>query len=377
MAKQVADVADYDDVLARIARYVDAMQPPRGATLATAALCLADAVGCAIAALADPDCVARLGPWVSGTVVADGVPVWGTSHIVDPIKAAHDISVMIRWLDLSDTTFVGGHPSDNLGAILAVADFVGRKRRREGGPPLVMADVYAAMVAAYEIQGLLAADNRFDDPAVGLDQAIYVKLASCAVATRLFGGNAATIAAALSNAVLDGPALSAYRHAPNSGPRKGWAGGDASSRGVVLALDAIRGEPGYRRALSAPVWGFEAVHLGGAPVKLNRPLGHFVLGRISAMCFHQRMAQAVRIGRNQHQMDMVRHQAVGEHGDARRLATLGNHGAVSGVVVIAEERLQPPVATLGDVGGMPGTTTRGRRDMRSSISGRRVDARTI
>ena len=215
-----------------------------------------------------------------GTTVVEGVPVWGTGHVVDPIKAAHDIGVMIRWLDFSDTTFVGGHPSDNLGAILAASDYVSRQRRRSGAAPLLMADVYAAMVGAYEIQGLLASDNRFDDPSVGLDHVIGVKVASTAMATRLLGGDVTTIAGALSNAFLDGHPLNAYRHTPNAGPRKGWAGGDAAGRAVWLALNAMRGEMGYPTALSAPTWGFEAVYLSGASLKISRPLGSFVLDNV-------------------------------------------------------------------------------------------------
>ena len=267
----------YDEVLIRLSRYAASVPRPQQATLRTAALCLTDAVGCAIAALDDSECARRLGPWMPGAHVADGVPVWGTEHVVDPIKAAHDLSVMIRWLDFSDTTFAGGHPSDNLGAILAVSDHVSRQRLRSGLAPLLMADVYAAMVGAYEIQGQLAADNRFDQPSIGLDHVIGVKVASAAMAARLLGGDAGTIAAALSHAFLDGHSLNAYRHTPNAGPRKGWAGGDAASRGVWLALQAMLGERGCPTALSARTWGFEAVYLNGACVTLTRALDSFVL----------------------------------------------------------------------------------------------------
>lgn len=270
----------YDEILVRLARYAASVTQPTGATLRTAALCLTDAIGCAIAALQDPECARRLGAWVPGTTAIDGVPVWGTDHVVDPIKAAHDIGVMIRWLDFSDTTFVGGHPSDNLGAILAASDHVSRQRQRRGAAPLLLADVYAAMVGAYEIQGLLAADNRFDDPSIGLDHVIGVKIASTAMATRLLGGGGDTIVAALSNAFLDGHALNAYRHTPNAGPRKGWAGGDAAGRGVWLALNAMRGEVGHPTALSAPTWGFEAVCLNGAALTISRPLASFVLDNV-------------------------------------------------------------------------------------------------
>lgn len=269
-----------DDLIVRLARYAHAPPAPSTATMRTAALCLADAIGCALAALDEPACVRRLGPWVPGTVVQDGVPVWGTPHRLDPVKAASDISAMIRWLDFSDTTFTGGHPSDSIGALLAAADYASRQRRRRGDPMLTMGDVLCAMTAAYEIQGLLAAENRFDHPSVGLDHVIGVKLASTAMATALLGGSEDQIAAALSNAVLDGHPLNAYRHVPNAGDRKGWAGGDAAGRGVWMALGAMRGEMGYPTPLSAPTWGFEAVYLGGRPLQLSRPLGSFVLDNV-------------------------------------------------------------------------------------------------
>jgi 2-methylcitrate dehydratase len=206
--------------------------------------------------------------------------VWGTRHVLDPVKAACDLGTMIRWLDFSDTTFTGGHPSDCIGALLGAADHASRRRRRQGAAPLTMADVLRAMVAAYEIQGLLARENRFDDPSVGLDHVIGVKLASTALATALLGGSQAQVEAALSNAVLDGHPLNAYRHVPNAGNRKSWAGGDAAGRGVWLALNAMRGEAGYPTPLTAPTWGFEAVYLGGKPVRLTPPLGSFVLDHV-------------------------------------------------------------------------------------------------
>lgn len=269
-----------DDLIERLAHYAWAMPEFAGATLRTAALCLADAVACALAALDEPDCLRRLGPWVPGTTVLEGVPVWGTSYVLDPVKAACDLSTMIRWLDFSDTTFTGGHPSDCIGALLSTADHASRQRKRRGAPPLTMGDVLRAMVGAYEIQGLLASENRFDHPSVGLDHVIGVKLASTTMATALLGGTEAQIEAALSNAVLDGHPLNAYRHVPNAGDRKSWAGGDAAGRGVWLALNAMRGEMGYPTPLSAPTWGFEAVYLGGKPVRLSRQLGSFVLDNV-------------------------------------------------------------------------------------------------
>ncbi|MDB5807573.1 MAG: 2-methylcitrate dehydratase [Betaproteobacteria bacterium] len=270
---------DYDDLIIRLADYAVAVPRPIGQTLQTAALCLTDAVACAIAALREPDCARRLGPWVEGSTVADGVPVWGTDYVLDPVKAAQDIGSMIRWLDFSDTSFVGGHPSDCIGALLAAADHTGRQQRGTGKAP-TMGDVYAAMVGAYEIQGLLAAANHFDHPSIGLDHVVDVKLACAAMATRLLGGDRDTIAAAVSNGFLDGQALNAYRHVPNAGSRKSWAGGDAAGRGVWLALSAMKGEMGYPRPLSAPVWGFEAVYMDGRPVTLAREPGSFVLDNV-------------------------------------------------------------------------------------------------
>lgn len=272
--------SNVDDVIARLAQYAHALPPLTDTTLRTAALCLADALACALAALGEPACTRRLGPWVPGTTVQDGVPVWGTPHRLDPVKAACDISSMIRWLDFSDTTFAGGHPSDCIGALLAAADHHSRLRRREGLPMRTMRDVLGAMVAAYEIQGLLASENRFDHPSVGLDHVVGVKLASTAMSTALLGGNQGQIAAALSNAVLDGHPLNAYRHLPNAGDRKSWAGGDAASRGVWLALCAMRGEMGYPTPLSTPSWGFETVYLDGRRLQLPRSLGSFVLDHI-------------------------------------------------------------------------------------------------
>jgi 2-methylcitrate dehydratase len=264
-----------EDVIEAIATYVS--DPPRlpRETLDTAALALADAIGCAVGALADADCQRLLGPCVPGTIVPFGARVPGRPEPLDPMKAAFDTTALIRWLDFNDTTLVGGHPSDNLGAILAVADYVSRSRAS-----LPMTDVLQAMVLAYEIQGCLAEANRFDRPEIGLDQSIYVRIASTAVAAKLFGADATQLRNAISNAWLDGPSPTTYRFPPNAGTRKGWASADAASRGVFLAWLALRGEMGYGTPLSAPGRGFSDVYLKGEPVRLDRPLGHFFIDNV-------------------------------------------------------------------------------------------------
>jgi 2-methylcitrate dehydratase len=212
-----------EDVIEAIARYVsDPPQVPRE-TLRTAALALADALGCAIGALDDAECRRLLGPMVSGTIVPNGARVPGRSEPLDPVKAAIDTTALIRWLDFNDTTPVGGHASDNLGAIFAVADHVSR-----AGTPLPMSDVLRAMVMAYEIQGCLADANRFDRKGLELDQSIYVRIASAALAARLFGADRAQIRNAVSNAWLGGPGPNTFRYPPNAGTRKGWAMNDRS-----------------------------------------------------------------------------------------------------------------------------------------------------
>ena len=239
-----------------------------------------DAIACALLALEYPACNRLLGPIVKGTVVPDGVPVPGTSFRLDPVQAAFNIGSMIRWLDFNDTWLAAewGHPSDNLGAILASADFVSRRRLAENRAPLTLANVFSAMVKAYEIQGVLALENSFNR--VGLDHVILVKVASTAVATWILGGDKAQIINAVSNAWIDGHSLRTYRHAPNTGPRKSWAAGDATSRALWLALMAMKNEPGYPSALSAPTWGFNDVLFKGKPLRLARPFGSYVIEHI-------------------------------------------------------------------------------------------------
>lgn len=266
----------HGDLLADVVAYVMRDEPLSKTTLRTAGLALLDALACLAGSLDEPPPL--LGPWFVGQA-GSGARVPGTALEHDPIKAAFDISLLIRWQDFSDTSVLGGHPSDNIGAILASAEFRSGEEMRAGRPALVIDDVFRAMRTAYEIQGCLAS-NRLDAPEVGLDHVAYVKLASTAVATKLLGGSAGQVHAAVSNAVLDGQSLNAYRHDPNIGPRKGWAGADASSRGVQLAAMALRGEPGYPDPIGAKTWGFEAVHMDGRKLRLGRPLGDHFLARV-------------------------------------------------------------------------------------------------
>ena len=246
----------------------------------TAGYVLLDALGCAMLALRFPDCARLLGPVVAGTVVPDGVRVPGTAYGLDPVKGAFDIGTMIRWLDFNDTWLAAewGHPSDNLGGILATADYVSRRNRAAGKAPLTMGEVLTAMIKAHEIQGVMALQNSFNR--VGLDHVLLVKLATAAVATRLLGGDREAIVNALSHVWVDGQSLRTYRHAPNTGPRKSWAAGDATSRGVRLALLAVAGEPGYPSALTAKGWGFYDVSFKGERFRLPRPYGSYVIENV-------------------------------------------------------------------------------------------------
>ena len=247
---------DYDQVLQDIADYVLDYRAASAEALTTARHCLMDTLGCGLLALRFPECTKHLGPLVEGTVVPHGARVPGTSLRLDPVKAAWDIGAMVRWLDYNDTWLAAewGHPSDNLGGILAVADHLSQRRRAQGEAPLSMRTVLEAMIMAHEIQGVLALENSFNR--VGLDHVILVKVASSAVCAKLMGADREQLLAALSHAFVDGQALRTYRHAPNAGSRKSWAAGDATSRGVRLADIALRGEMGIPGVLSAPQWGF-------------------------------------------------------------------------------------------------------------------------
>jgi 2-methylcitrate dehydratase len=269
-----------DRELVDIARYVADYEIESALAYETAHYCLIDTLGCGFLALGFPECARHLGPVVRGTTVPGGARVPGTDYVLDPIKAAWDIGCMIRWLDFNDTWLAAewGHPSDNLGGILAAADFVSRRNLRDGKAPLVMRDVLTAMVKAHEIQGVLALENSFNR--VGLDHVLLVRVATAAIVTDLLGGTEGQIVDALTHAWIDGSALRTYRHAPNAGPRKSWAAGDATSRGVRIALWVLDGEMGYPSALSAPKWGFYDVCFGGNRFSFQRPYGSYVMENV-------------------------------------------------------------------------------------------------
>lgn len=247
---------DYDAEIQQIADYVINYQVSSKEAWETARHCLADTLGCGLLALRFPECNKHLGPIVADTLVPQGARVPGTSFRLDPVKAAWDIGCIVRWLDFNDTWLAAewGHPSDNLGAILAVADYISQRRVAVGKTPLTVKDVLEGMIKAHEIQGNIAIENSFNR--VGLDHVVLVKVASTAVVTWLWGGDREQIMAAISQAWVDGQSLRTYRHAPNAGSRKSWAAGDATSRAVRLADMSLRGEMGIPGALTAAQWGF-------------------------------------------------------------------------------------------------------------------------
>ena len=269
-----------DSILAAIADYTAADLPDSPAAFTTARYCLLDALACAFLALRVPECVKLLGPVVPEAELCGGARVPGTAYELDPVTAAFNIGTMVRWLDFNDTWLAAewGHPSDNLGAILAVADYQDRRDDSRGRSSMTVRDLLGAMIKAYEIQGVLSLENSFNR--VGLDHVLLVRIASTAVATHLLGGSREQLIDSVSNAWIDGGALRTYRHAPNTGPRKSWAAGDATSRAVRLALLTLAGEMGYPSALSAPKWGFSDVLFDGQPVRLARPLGAYVMENI-------------------------------------------------------------------------------------------------
>ena len=269
-----------DDELVAIADYVANGAIDSDEAYETARYCLMDTLGCGFLALRFPECAKHLGPIVPGAVLPGGARVPGTQLELDPVKAAWDIGCVIRWLDFNDTWLAAewGHPSDNLGGILAAADYVSRQAVRSGRKPFVMRDVLRGMIQAHEIQGCLALLNSFNR--VGLDHVLLVRVASTAVVTKLLGGSRDQVVDALSHAFIDGSALRTYRHAPNAGPRKSWAAGDATSRAVRLALLVLKGEIGYPSALSAPTWGFYDVAFKGDRFAFQRPYGSYVMENV-------------------------------------------------------------------------------------------------
>jgi 2-methylcitrate dehydratase len=269
-----------DALIVEIADYVLDKEITSSEAFETARYVLLDTIGCGILALQYPECTKLLGPVVPGTVVPNGTRIPGTSYVLDPIQGAFNIGGMIRWLDYNDTWLAAewGHPSDNLGGILAVADYISRVIIAAGREALTVHDVLEMMIKAHEIQGVLALENSLNR--VGLDHVLYVKIATTAVVTKALGGTRQEIINALSNAWIDNSSLRTYRHAPNTGSRKSWAAGDATSRGVRLAMMAVKGEMGYPTALSAPGWGFQDVLFNKQELKLARPLDSYVMENV-------------------------------------------------------------------------------------------------
>ncbi|MBC8954674.1 bifunctional 2-methylcitrate dehydratase/aconitate hydratase [Xenorhabdus sp. PB62.4] len=271
---------DYDQVIVDIVDYVMDYVITSPIAYATAHHCLIDTLGCGLEALEYPACTKLLGPIVPGTIVPNGARVPGTQFQLDPVQAAFNIGAMIRWLDFNDTWLAAewGHPSDNLGGILATADWLSRNAVAQGKKPLTMRDVLTAMIKAHEIQGCLALENAFNK--VGLDHVVLVKIASTAVVAQMLGLTREEILNAVSLAWVDGQSLRTYRHAPNTGSRKSWAAGDATSRAVRLALMAQKGEMGYPSVLTAKTWGFYDVLFNGQPFKFQRPYGSYVMENV-------------------------------------------------------------------------------------------------
>ncbi len=269
-----------DQLLIDIADYVLQYNVESLSARETARYCLMDSLGCAILALNYPACTKLLGPEVPGAEMQGGVRVPGTSYELDPVTAAFNIGTMIRWLDFNDTWLAAewGHPSDNLGAILATADYVSQQQLTKGAEPPVMADVLDAMIMAYEIQGILSLENSFNR--IGLDHTFLVRVASTAVAAAMLGRDRNQIFNALSHAWIDGAALRTYRHAPNTGSRKSWAAGDAASRAVWLSLLPLKKEIIYPSSLTAETWGFQDVIFNSEPIKVNRAYGTYVMENI-------------------------------------------------------------------------------------------------
>jgi 2-methylcitrate dehydratase len=275
-----AERPEPDALLQAIATYARDFTLKSDAAYDTARYCLMDTLACGLQALKYPACRKLLGPVVPGAVMVGGARVPGTSFELDPVQAAFNIGAMIRWLDFNDTWLAAewGHPSDNLGGILAVADYLARKAVLSGRTPPTVRTVLTAMIKAHEIQGVLALENSFNR--VGLDHVLLVRVASTAVVAAMLGASLGQVTNAVSNAWIDGGALRTYRHAPNTGSRKSWAAGDATSRAVRLALIALSGEMGYPSALSAKTWGFSDVLFKGRPLSLPQPFGSYVMENV-------------------------------------------------------------------------------------------------
>ena len=280
MSSQISNERPADKVITDIADYALQFEIQSELAYTTAHYCLLDTLGCGLEALEYPACAKLLGPIVPGTVVPHGAKVPGTAFQLDPVQAAFNIGAMIRWLDFNDTWLAAewGHPSDNLGGILATADWLSRTAAADGKPALKMLQVLTTMIKAHEIQGCIALENSFNK--VGLDHVVLVKVASTAVVSQLLGLSREQTIAALSLAWVDGQSLRTYRHAPNTGSRKSWAAGDATSRAVRLALMARAGEMGYPSALTAKTWGFYDVLFAGREFRFQRPYGSYVMENV-------------------------------------------------------------------------------------------------
>jgi 2-methylcitrate dehydratase len=316
----------WDKVLLDIVDYVQDYAISSRIAYDTARNCLIDTLGCCLEALEYPACTKLLGPVVHGTIVPNGARVPGTQFQLDPVQAAFNIGAMIRWLDFNDTWLAAewGHPSDNLGGILATADWLSRSAVAAGKRPLAMRAVLTAMIKAHEIQGCIALENSFNK--VGLDHVVLVKVASTAVVAGMLGLSREEILNAVSLAWVDGQALRTYRHAPNTGSRKSWAAGDATSRAVRLALMARTGEMGYPSVLSAKTWGFYDVLFKGQPFRFQRPYGSYVMENVlfkisfpaefhaqtaveAAMTIHAAMAKAGKTADDVKQVTIRTHEA--------------------------------------------------------------------
>lgn len=270
----------HDPILIKIADYALKYNNPSPEALKCARLCLADSMGCAMLALNFPECRQLLGPWVEGTVIPHGARIPGLDFVMDPVMGAFTFGTMIRWLDYNDTFLAKewAHPSDTIGALLPLMDYLSRQALAQNSPPFTVHDLLLAMVKTYEIQGSLALENAFNQ--VGIDHVILVKVAVAAVSMQLLGGDVSQIRDAISQCFIDLGPLRVYRHAPNTGSRKSWAAGDAAARGIALSLLTKRGEPGYQTPLSAPRFGLEPVLFQNKPLQLTHTLGCYIIENI-------------------------------------------------------------------------------------------------
>ncbi|KAG8628775.1 hypothetical protein KVT40_002640 [Elsinoe batatas] len=283
-AEPRAGAREFDSEISDMANYIHNYQVNSELALDTARFVFLDTLGCGLKALEFPHCTNNLGPIVPGTVVPNGTKVPGTPYQLDPVNGAFNIGAMIRWLDFNDCWLAAewGHPSDNLGAILAVADWVSRTNRAGGnigqGKILTVKDVLEGMIKAHEIQGCLALENSFNK--VGLDHVVNVKVASTAVVSKMLGMSESQTRDAISQAFVDGQSLRTYRHSPNTMSRKSWAAGDACQRAVNLCLKVLNGEGGMATVLSAPTWGFYDVLFKGKKFEFQRPYGEYVMENV-------------------------------------------------------------------------------------------------